>query len=441
MTDSIALVGRTNVGKSLLFNKLVQYKNSIVLNKHGVTRDVNQGKILYEDKYLNLYDTAGITSQDEQFSKLAYEKTLKAIDKSSVILFVTSLEDGVTSSDKEICSVLRKLNKEIILVINKCDKQKSTLKKYEFSELGFNNSFEVSAKTNKGLLDLIKKTFSLTDPRIYSEIKTNRIAFIGKPNVGKSTLINSILNESRSITSDTPGTTIDSLEIPFTFKDQNYLIYDTAGIMKKSSTKEIINKYSINMSLKCISDANVCVLVISGTELVSKQDKNIFNIIKENNKPFILVINKVDLINKNDMKKLRSSIDYFSNILFGTKVIYLSALENRNIRKLLFTIKGLVSNLHKEYRPSKLTKILNDACNKHPVKNNRNRLIKLKFAKQNKSSDLSISIHGNQTDKIPDSYRKYLVNYFSDQLGLSGVPIRLIFKKEKNPFDMGSNSK
>ena len=141
------------------------------------------------------------------------------------------------------------------------------------------------------------------------------------------------------------------------------------------------------------------------------------------------------------MKKLRSSIDYFSNILFGTKIIYLSALENRNIRKLLFTIKGLVSNLHKEYRPSKLTKILNDACNKHPVKNNRNRLIKLKFAKQNKSSDLSISIHGNQTDKIQDSYRKYLVNYFSDQLGLSGVPIRLICKKEKNPFDMGSNSK
>ena len=441
MTDSIALVGRTNVGKSLLFNKLVQYKNSIVLNKHGVTRDVNQGKLLYEDKYLNLYDTAGITSQDEQFSKLAYEKTLQAINKSSVVLFVTSLEDGVTSSDKEICSILRKLNKEIILVINKSDKQKSILKKYEFSELGFINSFEVSAKTNKGLVDLIKKTFALANSRIYTEVKTNRIAFIGKPNVGKSTLINSILNESRSITSDTPGTTIDSLEIPFTFKDKNYLIYDTAGIMKKSSTKEIINKYSINMSLKCISDSNVCVLVISASDLVSKQDKNIFKIIKENNKPFILVINKIDLVNKNDMKKLRSSIDYFSNILFGTKIIYLSALENRNIRKLLFTIKGLVSNLHKEYRPSKLTKILNDACNKHPVKNNRNRLIKLKFAKQNKSSDLSISIHGNQTDKIPDSYRKYLVNYFSDQLGLSGVPIRLIFKKEKNPFDMGSNSK
>jgi GTP-binding protein len=441
MTDSIALVGRTNVGKSLLFNKLVQYKNSIVLNKHGVTRDVNQGKLLYEDKYLNLYDTAGITSQDEQFSKLAYEKTLQAINKSSVVLFVTSLEDGVTSSDKEICSILRKLNKEIILVINKSDKQKSNLKKYEFSELGFSNSFEVSAKTNKGLFDLIKKTFALANSRIYTEVKTNRIAFIGKPNVGKSTLINSILNESRSITSDTPGTTIDSLEIPFTFKDKNYLIYDTAGIMKKSSTKEIINKYSINMSLKCISDSNICVLVISASDLVSKQDKNIFKIIKENNKPFILVINKIDLVNKNDMKKLRSSIDYFSNILFGTKIIYLSALENRNIRKLLFTIKGLVSNLHKEYRPSKLTKILNDACNKHPVKNNRNRLIKLKFAKQNKSSDLSISIHGNQTDKIPDSYRKYLVNYFSDQLGLSGVPIRLIFKKEKNPYDMGSNLK
>lgn len=438
MTETIALVGRTNVGKSLLFNKLTQFKNSIVLNKHGVTRDVNQGKLLFEDKYLNLYDTAGITSDDENFSNLAYEKTLQAVDKSSLIFFVTSLEDGVTTKDKEICTILRKLNKKIILIINKCDKQKSDLKRYEFSELGFNDIFEVSAKTNKGLLELIEKSFSLTKASSYIAVKTSRVAFIGKPNVGKSTLINSILNESRSITSDTPGTTIDSLEIPFTFKGNNYLIYDTAGIMKKSSTKEIINKYSINMSLNCIRDANVCILVISAEELISKQDKNIFNIIKENNKPFILVINKIDIMSANEMKKLRSNIDYFSNILFGTKIIYLSALKNRNIRKLLFTVNHLANNLYKEYRPSKLTKILNDACNKHPVKNSRNRLIKLKFAKQNKTSDLSITIHGNQTDKIPDSYRKYLVNYFSDQLGLSGVPIRLIFKKEKNPYSMGS---
>ena len=438
MSDSICLVGRTNVGKSLLFNKLVQYKNSIVLNKHGVTRDINEGKILFEDKYLNIYDTAGITSSDEHFSKLAYDKTIDAINKSSVILLVTSIDDGITSGDLEICSILRKFNKRIILVINKCDKQKSLLKKYEFSELGLDEVYEVSAKTNQGLEKLVERLFKICNWSIYKHMKLTRIAFIGKPNVGKSTLINSILNESRSITSDKPGTTIDSLEIPFTFKGQNFLIYDTAGIMKKSSTKEIVNKYSINMSLKCISESNICILVISAEELVSKQDKTIFNILKDNNKPFILVINKIDLLNKNDLKILKSKIDYFSNILFGTKIIYISALHNRNIRKLLFTIKSLVTNLYKEYRPSRLTKILNDACNKHPIKNSSNRLIKLKFAKQNKSSDLSISIHGNQTDKIPDSYRKYLVNYFSDQLGLSGVPIKLVFKKEKNPYKMGS---
>tara|TARA_Y100000591_G_scaffold149320_1_gene128264 strand:- start:296 stop:1612 length:1317 start_codon:yes stop_codon:yes gene_type:complete len=438
MTDSISLVGRTNVGKSLLFNKLIQYKNSIVLNKHGVTRDINEGKILYQDKYLNLIDTAGISSTDEHFSNLSYEKTIEAIGRSSVVLFVTSIEDGVTSNDKEICSLLRKMNKSIFLIINKCDKQKSDLKKYEFSEFGFTNVFEVSAKTNRGLERLVEELFNSCLSSIYKEDKISRIAFIGKPNVGKSTLINSILNESRSITSDVPGTTIDALEIPFTFKGHNFLIYDTAGIMKKASTKDIINKYSISMSLKCISDSNLCVLVISATELVSKQDKSIFNILKDNNKPFVLVINKIDLITKNEIKILKSKIDYFSNILFGTKIIYISALHNRNIRKLLFTIKNLVTNLYREYRPSKLTKILNDACNKHPIKNSSNRLIKLKFAKQNKSSDLSISIHGNQTDKIPDSYRKYLVNYFSDQLGLSGVPIKLIFKKEKNPYKMGS---
>ena len=438
MSDSICLVGRTNVGKSLLFNKLVQYKNSIVLNKHGVTRDVNEGKVLFEDKYLNIFDTAGITSSDEHFSKLAYDKTIEAINKSSVILLVTSIDDGITSGDLEICSILRKFNKRIILVINKCDKQKSLLKKFEFSELGLDELYEVSAKTNQGLEKLVERLFKICSWSIHKQMKLTRLAFIGKPNVGKSTLINSILNESRSITSDKPGTTIDSLEIPFTFKGQNFLIYDTAGIMKKASTKEIVNKYSINMSLKCISESNICILVISAEELVSKQDKTIFNILKDNNKPFILVINKIDLVNKNDLKILKSKIDYFSNILFGTKIIYISALHNRNIRKLLFTIKSLVTNLYREYRPSRLTKILNDACNKHPIKNSSNRLIKLKFAKQNKSSDLSISIHGNQTDKIPDSYRKYLVNYFSDQLGLSGVPIKLVFKKEKNPYKMGS---
>ena len=438
MSDSICLVGRTNVGKSLLFNKLVQYKNSIVLNKHGVTRDVNEGKVLFEDKYLNIFDTAGISSSDEHFSKLAYDKTIEAINKSSVILLVTSIDDGITSGDLEICSILRKFNKRIILVINKCDKQKSLLKKFEFSELGLDELYEVSAKTNQGLEKLVERLFKICSWSIHKEMKLTRLAFIGKPNVGKSTLINSILNESRSITSDKPGTTIDSLEIPFTFKGQNFLIYDTAGIMKKASTKEIVNKYSINMSLKCISESNICILVISAEELVSKQDKTIFNILKDNNKPFILVINKIDLVNKNDLKILKSKIDYFSNILFGTKIIYISALHNRNIRKLLFTVKSLVTNLYREYRPSRLTKILNDACNKHPIKNSSNRLIKLKFAKQNKSSDLSISIHGNQTDKIPDSYRKYLVNYFSDQLGLSGVPIKLVFKKEKNPYKMGS---
>ena len=438
MSDSICLVGRTNVGKSLLFNKLVQYKNSIVLNKHGVTRDINEGKILFEDKYLNIFDTAGISSSDEHFSKLAYHKTIDAINKSSVILFVTSVDDGITSGDLEICSILRKFNKRVILVINKCDKQKSLLKKFEFSELGLEELYEVSAKTNQGLEKLVERLFKICSWSIHKHTKLTRLAFIGKPNVGKSTLINSILNESRSITSDIPGTTIDSLEIPFTFKGQDFLIYDTAGIMKKASTKEIVNKYSINMSLKCISESNICILVISAEELVSKQDKTIFNILKDNNKPFILVVNKIDLVSKNDLKILKSKIDYFSNILFGTKIIYISALHNRNIRKLLFTVKSLVFNLYREYRPSRLTKILNDACNKHPIKNSSNRLIKLKFAKQNKSSDLSISIHGNQTDKIPDSYRKYLVNYFSDQLGLSGVPIKLVFKKEKNPYKMGS---
>ena len=433
MSNTVALVGRTNVGKSLLFNKLIQYKNSIVLNKHGVTRDVNEGKVLYEDRYVNIYDTAGITSEDKEFSKLSYDKTINAIKKSSLILFITSLEDGLTSMDKEICQYIRKNNKSVIHIINKCDKEKSQLKRYEFSDLGFDTSIVVSAKTNKGMLKLVKTIFENVKSSIYHETNPIKVAFIGKPNVGKSTLINAILNESRTITSNIPGTTVDSIEIPFNFKGQDYTIYDTAGIMKKSSGRDIINKYSISLSLNSIKSSKICILIISAEELVSNQDKSIFNIIRDYNKPFILVINKIDLITKQDYKSLKNKIDYFSNILFGTSIIYISAIQNRNIRKLLFNIRDLSKNLNQEYRPSRLTKILNDACNKHPLKNSLNKPIKLKFAKQNKSNDLSISIHGNQTDKIPDSYRKYLVNYFSNELGLSGVPIKLVFRKEKNP--------
>ena len=183
MTDSISLVGRTNVGKSLLFNKLVQYKNSIVLNKHGVTRDVNEGKVLYEDRYVNIYDTAGITSEDKEFSKLSYDKTINAIKKSSLILFITSLEDGLTSMDKEICQYIRKNNKSVIHIINKCDKEKSQLKRYEFSELGFETSIVVSAKTNKGMLKLVKTIFENVKSSIYHETNPIKVSSVtSKPN-------------------------------------------------------------------------------------------------------------------------------------------------------------------------------------------------------------------------------------------------------------------
>ena len=241
--------------------------------------------LMKEKSYLkisisNIYDTAGISSSDEHFSKLAYDKTIEAINKSSVILFVTSIDEGITSGDLEICSILRKFNKRIILVINKCDKQKSLLKKFEFTELGLDEVYEVSAKTNQGLEKLVERLFKICNWSIHKQMKLTRIAFIGKPNVGKSTLINSILNESRSITSDKPGTTIDSLEIPFTFKGQNFLIYDTAGIMKKASTKEIVNKYSINMSLKCISESTYVFLLYQLKSLYQNKIKQFLIFLK-----------------------------------------------------------------------------------------------------------------------------------------------------------------
>ena len=265
--------------------------------------------------------------------------------------------------------------------------------------------------------------------------KILKIALVGRTNAGKSTLINTLLNEERMIISDIAGTTLDAIEIPFTFKDNNFLLYDTAGITRKSKTISTIQKFSINSTLETIKTTDICIFMIDAEEGITKQDKTILNIIKKSNKAFIIAINKIDKKNKIELLELKKDLKYFSNITDNASIVMISAINKENIKKLLYTISSIAYSIYKRYKSSYLTEILNEALSDHPPPMINNRRIKLKFAQQAKSDSLSIIIYGNQIDKLPSSYEKYLKNFFVDKLKLVGIPIKISLSTQKNPFD------
>ena len=436
MNNSIAIVGRTNVGKSLLFNKLTKARKSLVIDYHGVTRDINAGQLFIDDRFALIEDTGGIPEKNDEFSEQILEKISKSLDKASLILFVVSAQDGLTVQDHEICKMLRKLNVKIILLINKTDLSKKSQPVSDFYSLGIEDVYLISAKNNIGLEDLLEGiSQNLNHDEIESKKIFRRISIIGKPNSGKSTLINTLLDEDRMITSNIAGTTLDAIEIPFTFKKNNFLLYDTAGIMRKSKTTSTIQKFSINSTLKTIQSTDICIFMIDAQDGITKQDKTILNIIKKNNKAFIIVINKTDTRSQSEIIELKKDLKYFSNITDNASIVMISAINKHNIKRLLLTISSVSYSIYKRYKSSYLTDILTDALNEHPPPMINNRRIKLKFAQQAKSESLSITIHGNQIDKLPTSYEKYLKNFFIEKLNLVGIPLKISLSKQKNPFE------
>ena len=436
MRNSIAIVGRTNVGKSLLFNKLTRARKSLVIDHHGVTRDINSGYLLLGNRSLYIEDTGGIPEENDKFSSQILEKASQSITKARLILFVVSAADGLTLQDHEICKMLRKLDREIILLINKTDLSKKSQPISDFYKLGIKDVLLISAKNNTGLSELKDKlSLVITGEEIVEKDIFRRVSIIGKPNAGKSTLINTLLKEDRMIISSEAGTTLDAIEIPFTFKNNNFLLYDTAGITRKSKTISTVQKFSINSTLNTIKTTDICIFMIDADAGITKQDKTILNIIRKSNKAFILAINKIDKKSKEELLELKKDLKYFSNITDNAAIIMISAINKENIKKLLHTLSNISYSIYKRYKSSQLTDILNEALDDHPPPMINNRRIKLKFAQQAKSDSLSIIIHGNQTDKLPSSYEKYLKNYFIDKLDLVGIPIKITLSTQKNPFD------
>ncbi len=433
----ISLVGRPNVGKSTLFNRLSKSRQALVSEYEGLTRDRQYAKInLGDNKHCTIIDTGGLTNEESLIDTAIHEQVLSALDESDVIFFLVNNRDGLTSLDFEIAAQLRKLKKNIILVCNKAEGLDQSLAA-EFFELGLGNPVLISAEHNQGIDELINVTMPLLPKNSEDEVQELKgiaVAILGRPNVGKSTLINRILGEERVLAIDLPGTTRDTIFIPFERDQQKYTLIDTAGIRRKRSVEEKIEKFSIIKAIKAITESHVVILVLDAHEGVTEQDAALLGMIADKGRSLLIVINKWDGLDDYQKSEVKRKLDIKLSFVNYASVHYISALHGSGVGKLFSYIQKSFNHAGSRFSTSMLNKILesaNDAHQPPPVSGKR---LRLKYVHQSDVFPPTFTLHGNHLQSIPKSYERFLKNFFIKALKISNTPVRLEFKSGENPF-------
>ena len=428
----IALVGRPNVGKSTIFNRLAGKKVSIIEDTPGVTRDRIYANCSYKDYNFNIIDTGGIDMSLEDFNDEIKEQASIAIDEADIIVFVVDGKEGITSNDYAVRDILLKSNKRVIVAINKCDSKESKEHLYDFYELGFDEYIEVSGEQNSGIYDLLD---SITkDFEVVEEEPDNRIKFsiIGRPNVGKSSLVNAILNEERVIVSDVAGTTRDAVDTVFKYHDEEYVVIDTAGMRKKGKVYEAVEKYSLLRSLKAIDRSDVCCIVIDASTGIIEHDKHIAGYALESGKAVVLVVNKWDLIEDKDaeMKKFKEDIKANFQFMSYAPIVFLSAKTHKRIHTLMPEILKVYENANREIKTSTLNDVINDAYNLNLPPTYKGKRLKIYFTNQVSTCPPTFDIQVNSKGLVHFSYERYLENKIRESFDFEGTPIVLQFKNK-----------
>jgi len=429
----VALVGRPNVGKSTLFNRLIGKKLSIIEDTPGITRDRIYGNVKYQNYNFHLIDTGGIDLSEMNFNDEIKVQAELAIDEADVVLFVVDGKEGLTSNDYTVKEMLKKCNKKVIIVINKVDSKQSKENEYSFYELGFDNYIFVSGEQNIGIDDLLDEI--VKDFQEYEEeYEPNMIKFslIGRPNVGKSSLANAILNEERIIVSNVAGTTRDAIDTPFTYYGEEYVVIDTAGMRKKGKIYENVEKYSLIRSLKAIDRSDVCVLVINAEEGIIEHDKHIAGYAIEAGKPIIIVVNKWDVIEEKDskMKEFIKNIRNNFQFMEYAPIVFLSALTKKRIHTLIPQIKKAYENSKKEIKTSLLNDVIMDAYTLNPPPSYKGKRLKIYFSSQASTCPPTFNIQVNSKGLVHFSYERYLENKIRESFDFEGTPIVLQFKNK-----------
>ncbi|WP_019132449.1 ribosome biogenesis GTPase Der [Peptoniphilus obesi] len=428
----VSIIGAPNVGKSTLFNKIVGKKISITEDTPGVTRDRINADASWLNKHFLLVDTGGLDFKDTDVFKVNIKEQVNlALDMSDVIIFLTDGVLGVTPTDREISNFLRKSNKKIVLAINKFDSKQTKENYYDFFELGFDNPILISSEQGTGvgdLLDEVIKGFPSNEE--IDDDSDIRVTFIGKPNVGKSLLVNKIIGEERSIVTNMAGTTRDAIDSKFRYKDENYILVDTAGLRKKAKINEAIERYSVIRTLTAIERSNVCVLVIDAKEGVSEQDSKIVGYAHDNNKAIIVAVNKWDLIEKDNttMKEFEYNIRKRLPFINYAPIVYISALTGQRIINLLDTILIVNNNYNHRIKTGVLNDILNRAVLSTQAPSDKGKRAKLYYGSQVAVRPPTFLLSVNDKKLFHFSYVRYLENQIREYFGFDGVPIIIRLK-------------
>ncbi|QUB95310.1 ribosome biogenesis GTPase Der [Leptotrichia sp. oral taxon 218] len=435
MKHTVAIVGRPNVGKSTLFNKLVGDRLSIVKDEPGVTRDRLYREMEWLGNKFLLVDTGGLEPRTQDFMMSKIKKQAQvAIDEADVIIFLVDGKAGITGLDEDVATILRKQDKKVIVAVNKIDNyMKEQENIFEFYGLGFEEVIGISGEHKTNLGDLLDAVVEKFDDKNTKEISEGlSIAILGRPNAGKSSLLNKLLNKERSIVSDIAGTTRDTIDSALKYDGEMYTLIDTAGIRRKSKVEDDIEYYSVLRAMKAIKRADVCVLMLDATELLTDQDKRIAGMIYDERKPIIIAINKWDLIEKNDnsVKEFKELVKADLAFLDYAPIVTISALTGKRTLNILEQAKFINEEYHKKVSTGILNQILAEIVAQNPVPTRKGRAVKLNYATQISQAPPKFVFFANNPELIHFSYKRYIENKLREYFGFEGCPIDIIFNKK-----------
>lgn len=438
MKPVIALVGRPNVGKSTLFNCLTRSRDALVADQPGLTRDRKYGEGKLGGRPYIVIDTGGLSGDEEGLDELMAGQVWLAVEEADAILFLVDAHEGLNAADQEIANRLRQTSKHVYLIVNKIDGVNPDIAMAEFYALGIGEPYGVTASHGRGVASLMEEVLERFPEEAddqAEEVRGIKVAIVGKPNVGKSTLVNRILGEERVLAYDMPGTTRDSVFIPFERDGKQYTLIDTAGVRRKSKIGDKLEKFSVIKALQAIEHANVVVMVIDAQQGVTDQDSHLLGFVLDIGRALIIAVNKWDGLDADHRLQVKSELQRKLQFVDFAEQHFISALHGSGVGGLYKPIQKAYDSACQDLNTPLLTKILEDAVTAHQPQLVKGRRIKLRYAHQGGKNPPIIVIHGNQVDKVPGHYKRYLVNYYRDALQLYATPIRLEFKSGANPYE------